>query len=194
MKPWLHCIRVELLHSRMKAQKGVGVDSYCGDNMKAVVSLATRRAVPNAIEYIKPKDLKKIPKDIADARKLWESGDQAGAKKVLLKYLRATIGEPFDGGDDLSKTGPNALKPSFELRDVWWTEHALPDVSIAMTLPLELREGVDLKSATAAVLQIANDEYAAKELFGQTVGIDWQFDETSYSLASEEWEFSMSKG
>jgi hypothetical protein len=63
-----------------------------------------------------------------------------------------------------------------------------------MTLPLELREGVDLKSATAAVLQIANDEYAAKELFGQTVGIDWQFDETSYSLASEEWEFSMSKG
>ena len=161
--------------------------------MNAVISLKSSRAVPYAIEYAKPKDLKKIPKDIAEARKLWESGEHGAARKLLMKYFRASIGEPLEGGDELSETGPNDLRPTFDLHDVWWTEHALPDVSVSMTLPITLRAGVDLKTASEAVLAVANDEYAAKELFGQAVTIEWQFDDSSYNLASDAWEFSISK-
>ncbi|MFM1822284.1 MAG: hypothetical protein RI967_550 [Planctomycetota bacterium] len=161
--------------------------------MKTMISLSAARAVPHAIEFAKPKDLKKIPKDVVEARRLWEAGDHEAAKSVLLKHLVATIGEPLHGGDDLCETDPNDLEPEFELRDVRWTEHALPDLSISMRVSVKLRKGVDVKQASDAVLEIARDEYAAQELFGQTVGIEWLFDGKSFSLASEAWVFDMSK-
>lgn len=160
--------------------------------MKATITLATARATPYAIEYIKPKDLKQIPKEFAAARTMWESGDHAGAKSVLLQLLGGAIGEPLWGGDDLSETDSNDLEPTFELGKVWWTDNPIPDVAIEMKVTISLKKGVDVKSASKAVLEIATSEYGTPELFGQAVYIEWKYGSKSWTLASAEpWKFSM---
>ena len=115
--------------------------------MKATITLATARATPYAIEHIKPKDLKQIPKEFAAARTMWESGDHAGAKSVLLQLPGGAIGEPLWGGDDLSETDSNDLEPTFDLGEVWWTDNPIPDVAIEMKVTISLKKGVDVKSA-----------------------------------------------
>ena len=156
--------------------------------MKATITLATARATPYAIEYIKPKDLKQIPTEFAAARTMWESGDHAGAKSVLLQLLGGAIGDPLW---DLSETNTNYLEPTFELGDVWWTANPIPDVAIEMKVTISLKKGVDVKSASKAVLEIATSEYGTPELFGQTVYIEWKYGSKSWTLASAEpWKFS----
>ena len=160
--------------------------------MKATITLATARATPYAIEHIKPKDLKQIPKEFAAARTMWESGDHAGAKSVLLQLPGGAIGEPLWGGDDLSETDSNDLEPTFDLGEVWWTDNPIPDVAIEMKVTISLKKGVDVKSASKAVLEIATSEYGTPELFGQTVYIEWKYGSKSWTLASAEpWKFSM---
>lgn len=160
--------------------------------MQATITLSTDRAHPSAIEYLSDKDLKKIPKDFAQIRKQWESGDKAGAKSALLAFLRASIGEPLHGGDDLCTTTPDELEPEFTIREVYWTDQPIPDLSIEMTVAVTLSKGGTVKSVSKAILEAATGEYADPETFGQVVSIEWVLPKSSFLLASADpWKFSM---
>ena len=158
--------------------------------MKAHITLSTKRGTPYAMEYIDAKDRKKVPKDFELARKKWESGDQAGAKALLLPFLRCGLGEPLGWPCELHDTSPRGPSPNFVIGEVWWTANPIPDIAVEMKFTLDLKEGVSVKTVEKAILDPVNSGDGVPELFCQIITIEWSYDGPFWWIACvEPWEF-----